>query len=136
MKNMPENRDEEKTRIAYYIFTKFFLFVCLSKLHILVCQHARCDGKIWNVPWFYCVFWVFSYIIIVHSCLKCCICTKLFQTVSGWYNQFIISLCQIWLRVMEGYLIRLRFFGHFHTLLHVWNIISSRNFHKLSALLL
>ena len=33
----------------------------------------------YGTPWFYCVFWAFTYIIIDHSCLNCCI--KLLQIV-------------------------------------------------------
>ena len=42
--------------------------------------YHRCDCNLWSAPWLYCVFfWVFSYIIDEHSCLKYCIYTKLSQ---------------------------------------------------------
>ena len=49
--------------------------------YILMYWHARCDSKLWKALWLYCVFWVFSYIIDKHSCLKYCIFIKLSQIV-------------------------------------------------------
>ena len=42
-----------------------------------------------------------------------------------------MSTCQIWLLVMEGFLIQLHFLGIFHILLHVWNTITLSKFYKL-----
>ena len=40
--------------------------------------HVRFDWKLWNILWFYYVFWAFSYIILDHSCLNYCfISTKI-----------------------------------------------------------
>ena len=65
-----------------HIFTKLSQNVCLINIQFLIYQHDRCDCKLWNVPWFYCVFfWVFSYIIDDHSCLNYWIFTKLSQIV-------------------------------------------------------
>ena len=36
--------------------------VCLINTHILIYWHSRCDCKLWNAFWFYCVLWLFSYI--------------------------------------------------------------------------
>ena len=41
----------------------------MINLYILECQHTKCDCWLWKVLWFSCVFWKFSYIIII-ACLK------------------------------------------------------------------
>ena len=64
--------------LKYYIFTKLSQTVCLINVHILVCQHAKCDCKLWKVLRFYCVLWEFSYIA---TCLKRCNFIKLLQIV-------------------------------------------------------
>ena len=43
----------------------------------MIYWYLRCHCNLWKNPWFYCDFWVFSYIIEDHSCLKYCIFTKL-----------------------------------------------------------
>ena len=50
--------------LKYCIFTKLSQIVCLIDVHILVCQHAKCDWWLWKVLWFNWIFWVFSYIIL------------------------------------------------------------------------
>ena len=50
--------------------------MCLINTHILIYWHVGSDCKLWRDLWLYCIFWVFSYIIIDYSCLKCCIFTK------------------------------------------------------------
>ena len=42
-----------------HIFTKLSQNVFLVNKNILTYWHARCDGKLWNTIWFYCVYWVF-----------------------------------------------------------------------------
>ena len=32
------------------------MIVCTSSTHILICQHARYDCKLWKASWFYCLF--------------------------------------------------------------------------------
>ena len=61
-----------KCLIAYvleYTFTKLSQIVCLINTHILIYRYTRYDSKLWNSPWFYCVIWIFSYIIDEHSSL-------------------------------------------------------------------
>ena len=41
----------------HQIFTAY-----VSDVHILECQHAKCDCRLWKILWFNCVFWDFSYI--------------------------------------------------------------------------
>ena len=73
-------------------------------------------------------FWVFSYIIDDLSCLNCFISTKLSQIVCL-INVYIL-LCQY--SKCYGRLSNLMcFFGNFHILLHVWNVITPSNFYKL-----
>ena len=82
--------------LVTYIFT-----------HILMYWYAGCNCKLWKVPWFYCVFWVFSYIFDDHLCLTYYISTKLSQIVSP--DHFSDSIA---------------FFWNFHILQHVWNVIA------------
>ena len=63
------------------IFTKLLQNVCLINTHNSIHRYAKCSCKWWKTLWFYCVFWVFSYIIVDHSCLNCCMSTKLSQIV-------------------------------------------------------
>ena len=53
---------DEHSCLKYCIFTKLLQIVCLINVHILVCQHAKCDCRLWKVFWFDCVFSAFSYI--------------------------------------------------------------------------
>ena len=56
--------------------------LCVIKTHILKYQNARCDHKLWNALWFYCIFFrFFIHIIDDYSCLKNYIFTKLLQIV-------------------------------------------------------
>ena len=64
--------------LKYCISTKLSQIVCLTNVHILVCQYAKCDCRLWRVLWFNCVFWEFSYIT---TCLKRYNFTKLLQIV-------------------------------------------------------
>ena len=61
-------------------FTILSQHMYLVATHILIYWYARCDCKLWNALWFYCIFLVFSYIIDDH-CLKYCLFTKLSQIV-------------------------------------------------------
>ena len=63
-------------RLVTHIFINLSQNICLINTHILIYWYARCDCKLWNSLRFYNVFWAFSYIIIEHSCLYCCISTK------------------------------------------------------------
>ena len=70
-------KNKRHLRLVTHIFTKLSQNVFLFNTHILMYQYARCNCKLWKAIWFYCIFWVFSYIFIEHSCLNCCISTKL-----------------------------------------------------------
>ena len=63
-------KNERHLSLVTHSFTKLSQNVCLIDTHILMYRHARCDCKLWNTLWFYCDFWVFSYITDEHSYLK------------------------------------------------------------------
>ena len=44
------------------IFTKLSQIVRLISVNSLVCQHAKCDYRLWKLLLYNCVFWEFSYI--------------------------------------------------------------------------
>ena len=46
--------------LVWYNFTKLSQNMCLINANILIYQYARLDSKLWNIPWFYCISWVFS----------------------------------------------------------------------------
>ena len=71
------HKNEPHLFLVKGIFTKLSQNLCLINTHICMYQYVRCDCKLWNALWFYCVFWVFSYIIDDNSCLKYCTFTKL-----------------------------------------------------------
>ena len=47
---------DDHSCLNYYIFIKLLQIICLINLHILVCQNAKCDCKLWKILWFNCVF--------------------------------------------------------------------------------
>ena len=56
--------DEHYSCLKYCIFTKILHIVCLINVNILVCQHAKCDCRLWNVLWLNFVFFgIFLYIL-------------------------------------------------------------------------
>ena len=59
--------------LVAHIFTKHSQNVCLINTHILICQHGRCDCKLWNAL----LFWVFSCSSDGHLYVNCCISSKL-----------------------------------------------------------
>ena len=68
------HKNERHLRLVTHIFTKLSQNMCLINTHIFMYQHTRRDYKLWKALWFH---WVFSYIFDDHSCLNCCISTKL-----------------------------------------------------------
>ena len=98
------HRNERYLCLVTHIFTKLSQNICLINILILIYGHARCYCNLWQIRWFYWVFWVFSYIIDDYSCLICCI--SIHQTftdcVPNWYTHFEISACQMWLKIIEG----------------------------------
>ena len=99
-------------------FTECMSNLCTHHFDILV--YARCNYKLWNAFWFYYVLWAFSYIIIDHSCLNCCISTKL-SLIVYLINTDLLK-CQMWLQVMKCLLNLLRFFAN---LAQNWRIFIS-----------
>ena len=75
------HKNERNMCLVTHVFINFSQNVCLISTHILIYCHARCNYKLWKAHWFRCVFKEFSYIIDDHSCLKCCIFTKLSHIV-------------------------------------------------------
>ena len=102
--------------------------MCLINTHILIYRYVRCDCKLRNAFRFYFVLCVFTYIIDVWSIVskpnfhRLCIwlmytfwCVNMPSVTAG-YRRFSYSIA---------------FFpGNFHILQHVWNVITSSNFHK------
>ena len=86
------HKNERHLCLVRQSFTKLPQNVCLNNSHILIYWYARCDYKLWNAPRFYCVFWIFSYIIDEHSFLKHYIFNKLSQIV--WLINVHILVCQ------------------------------------------
>ena len=81
-------------------FTNLWQNVCLTNTYILIYWNARRIYKLWKALRFYCVFWVFSYIIDEYSCQRYCIFTKLSQMVCL-INMYILKCqhakCDCWL---------------------------------------
>ena len=58
---------DEHSFLKYFIFIQHSQIVCIINIHILVCQHAKYDCRLWKVLWFNCIIWKFSNIF---TCLK------------------------------------------------------------------
>ena len=114
--------------LVAYIFTKLLQNVCLINKHVLMYWQARFNCKTLD---FLMSFSEFSYIIDIHSCLNYCIISKLSHTVCR-IDTYIS--CVDMPDVTAGYgrfFEFIAFFENFHILQHIWNVISSSNFHKL-----
>ena len=123
--------------LVAHIFTKLSHNVCLINIHIYIFMywHVRhksqlCYGTSLEFVMFF--FKEFSYIIDKHLCLKHCIFVKLSQILCLFNVHILVcqntkcecSLCMVlWFDCV--------FFGNFHILLHIWNVITSSNFYKL-----
>ena len=93
-------------------------------------RHAGCDCKLWNALWFYCVFWIFSYIIIDHSCLNFCISNKL-SLIVYLINIYVHARCDCQLgKTSWIYYFFCEFCTNLANIL-IWSTISSQNIHKL-----
>ena len=54
-------------KVQYLHQNKTLQIVCLIDVHILECQHAKCDYWLWKVLWFNCFFFgYFSYNYYLH----------------------------------------------------------------------
>ena len=71
------HKNERHLRLVAQIFTKLSQNVCLISIHILIYWHARCNCKLWNAHWLFCVLYKFSNKINNYSYLNCCIFIKL-----------------------------------------------------------
>ena len=80
------------------LYLHYFHILCLINVHISVYQHGRYDYRLWNILSLD-VFFEFHKIIKDLSSLKCCIFTT--DYVSGWYQHFTLSICQMWLQVRK-----------------------------------
>ena len=85
----------------------------VNHTHFLIYRYARCNCKLWRPFDFITFFLVFSYIIDEYSWLKHCIFTKLSQIMC--LINVKILVYQMWLQVMEGFLLNFRFLRIFHT---------------------
>ena len=123
-----------KMGLVVHNFTKHSQNVCLINIHILMYRHARYDCKLWNAFWFYNVFWALSYIINDHSCLNCCISTKLsliICLISTHILTYRHARChsKLW-NASWFYSIFFEFFTQL-TNIHVWSVIYSPNYYGL-----
>ena len=81
--------------LVTHISTKKSQIMCLINVHILICQYAKCDCRLWKVLWFDPFFWEYSYTyhIVLHDFIKLLqiMCKK-------------VNLCNhLWLRQPEFY---------------------------------
>ena len=51
-------KNERHLCLVIYTFTKLLQNGCLINIHILMYWYARCNCKLWKVPWFYCIFFM------------------------------------------------------------------------------
>ena len=63
-----------------HIFTKFSQNVYLINTHIFIYRHARCNCKLWSVPWICCIFLT----IFIHNC-------QLFMSEVLYLHQTVIN---------------------------------------------
>ena len=57
------HKNEQHLCLVIHIFIKLSQNVYPTNIHILMYWYARNDCKLWHATKFYCVFWVFWYII-------------------------------------------------------------------------
>ena len=97
--------------MVIHIFIKLSQIMCLISIHILACQHTRCNYKLWNVSWFCCVLNEYSYIIFMSemSYFHKTFTDRMFNQ----YTHFDRWNCQVWLHSMEGFMIKFCFFSAF-----------------------
>ena len=108
------SQNERHLCLVAHILTKLSQNVCLINIHTLVYQYTKCNCMLWKAFQFYYIFWVFSYIIDKHSCLKCKYLHQTFtDCISDSNKHFGMSICQMWLQVMECFQIQLHFLGYF-----------------------
>ena len=94
-----------------HFFTKFLQIVCLINTQVVIYHYARCDYKLWKVPWLCCVFRKFSHRIKgwTFFVIKYCIFTKLSQTMRlinthNWICQYATFHCRLLKVVWLNYL--------------------------------
>ena len=101
-----------------HIFTKLSQNVCIINVHILIYRHASCGCKLWRAHCLYHIFFFFQ-IIVDHSWLKCCIFTKLSQTLWLIYIHILnVNIPDVSARYGRLYELN-AFFGNLQILLYV-----------------
>ena len=113
------HKNELHSCLVTHRLTKLSQNLYLINTHIFMYRYARCSCNLWISPWFDCVFWVFSYffklsLVVCLINLNILVCQNAKCTAG--YGRFTDLI---------------EFLGNFHILLHVWNVITSPNFHKL-----
>ena len=98
--------------VSTYIYSPKFHRICVHFTYI----HSDISTcymwlKLWKALWFSWVFWVFSYIFEDILCLNYCISTKL--SLIGNLINTDISICRMWLQVMEHIDIFIHYWGPF-----------------------
>ena len=88
------------------MFPNHSLNVWLSNIYILICQHTKCDYRLWKVLWFNCIFCKFSLLIHVWNVItssnfyKLCIKTEVLK--------WKINLCNhLWLRQSSFWIVKI-----------------------------
>ena len=56
------HRTKRHLLLVAHFLTKLSQIVCLTNLHILT--YVRCNSKLWNAFWFYCVFGYFHTLLL------------------------------------------------------------------------
>ena len=118
------HKNERNLCLVAHIFIKLSHTVFLINIYILIYWHIRCDWKLWNVLWFYCVFWppFLSVLLYLHQTFIVCI----------FYQYWYVKMSDV--TASYGTLVEfIEFFRCFHTLLttiHAWSVVSSPKFHR------
>ena len=120
--------------LAYKIFTKLSQNVYLISTYILTYRYARFVCKLWKALWCYCVLF-FGYFHAQFTSIRVWIIVS-----SSNFHRYTICLINVPIlvcqhdkcncRLRKGRFICV-FFGNFHKLQNVWNVIASSNFYKL-----
>ena len=113
-----------------FVFGKLSQNMCLFNIYILIYRYVRCDCKLWNAPWCYCVFsYVHILLTTIHDWII--VSSPKFHRLYVWliYTFWYINLPN----VTAGYgrfSDLISFFGNFNILLQIWNAITSPNLYK------
>ena len=105
------------------------LHLCLQNVNGCICKKHMIHFM--GLPVAFLVFFhinnwrlfMFKVLYLHHSFTDC---------VFNQYTHYVILIFQMWLQVMEGFLVKLATFFNFN----VWYVLSSSNFHKLCEILM